>query len=172
EIVICQELFEYFLSLAEQFDDPDQVEQLMLDSVVFTGLHEWGHAAIDLYDIPITGREEDVADQVATWLTIEAVGENAEEALTTMLNASLLFLVQGENMADDESAYWDSHSLDMQRFYNMLCWSYGFDPDLTNKVTGEPVEEIIPEERLASCSEEYQRMFDSLSSLMADHLRE
>ena len=34
---------------------------------VSTFFHELGHALIDAWDLPITGREEDAADQLPTW---------------------------------------------------------------------------------------------------------
>jgi hypothetical protein len=31
--------------------------------------------------------------------------------------------------SENQSAYWDSHSLEIQRFYNIVCLIYGSDPE-------------------------------------------
>ena len=41
-------------------------------------MHEMGHALIDLYDLPVLGKEEDAADSVATVFLTRAVGNGAE----------------------------------------------------------------------------------------------
>ena len=32
------------------------------------------------------------------------------------------------SLLDEHSAYWDTHALDEQRHYNILCYAYGADP--------------------------------------------
>jgi hypothetical protein len=47
--------------------DSISLEQFMLGTLRFVLLHELGHGFVDLYNMPVLGREEDAADRFATW---------------------------------------------------------------------------------------------------------
>jgi hypothetical protein len=67
KITLCYEIIEWAESISSEGENPDEVAQNIL---TFFSLHEIGHALIDLYELPITGREEDVADQIATFFLL------------------------------------------------------------------------------------------------------
>ena len=76
---MCYELIEMYNTSYEGLTgDSKQVLGWADQSSVLTGttlfilLHEIGHAMTDIFDLPITGREEDAVDQFATTILIEA----------------------------------------------------------------------------------------------------
>jgi hypothetical protein len=56
---------------------PVNEDQLMAGLFAATVLHETGHAVFDLLDVPIFGREEDAADQMAVFLALQLNTETA-----------------------------------------------------------------------------------------------
>jgi hypothetical protein len=94
--------------------------ETVLGDAEATLLHELAHALIDLRDLPITGREEDVADQFAVWQAVEGL----DDPDIVLSQAFEYGLSQGlyEQVADDE------HTADGQREANLLCWLYGSGP--------------------------------------------
>lgn len=110
--------------------------------------HEFGHALIDVLNLPVFGQEEDAAD-VASILMIHAFYD--EGAATDLAySAALGFLA--EEQASETTAYWDVHGPDRQRFYNTVCLFYGAYPD-DRADLAEDFE--LPEARAETCPEEF-----------------
>jgi hypothetical protein len=168
-ISLCLELVAYF---AEQFaSEGEQADAMLVDAALFILVHELGHALVDLLDLAITGREEDVSDQLATWFILETYGSE-EEGVQAVLTAAAWFLGQFDEKAKlKDIPFWDSHPLEPQRFYNILCWCHGRFPELTAKVLGADLEAVLPEERRALCPDEYRRLDLALTRLLEGHLR-
>ena len=106
-------------------------------STVLTGttlhilLHEIGHAMVDIFDLPITGREEDAVDQFAT-LTLIAQDEEDEAFETRPSRLALLGAVMFNQISTkpehmDRNRFADVHSLGQQRYYDNLCLLIGGD---------------------------------------------
>lgn len=170
-ILVCGELLPEFRDLAAAMEpDRDAALTLAYDNLMFTVYHELGHALVDILDLPITGREEDVADQAAVWLMLETLDEG--EGLQAVLGSADFFAAQSEAARGDDPAFWDSHGLDAQRFHNILCWAWGFDPDQAAAALGQDLERLLPEERRQYCAEEYARMHNSFLTLLGKHLRQ
>lgn len=104
-------------------------------STVLTGttlhilLHEIGHGMVEIFDLPITGREEDAVDQFAT-LTLIAQDEEDEPFETRPSRLAMLGAVmfneistQPENI--DRNIFADVHSLGQQRYFDNLCLLIG-----------------------------------------------
>jgi hypothetical protein len=166
EIALCWELVEYY---AGMFLSEDQTEQeaeeggeAVAGATLFTFFHELGHALIDLYDLPVTGREEDAVDQLATMILLEG----GEEGETAALNGAWSFLTEED--AEAELAFWDEHALDEQRFYNIVCWSYGKNPEGLQDLVDD---ETLPEGRAERCPSEYDRMSRSWNSLLEPYVK-
>ena len=170
-IVMTSGLFEMFWDMAQSAGG--DTELLVFDSILFTAFHEVGHALIDIYLLPATGREEDVADQISSWIILTTVGETEAEGIEVLLNSAYFFLTEvGKNPSLEELAFWDTHPHDHQRYYNMVCWCDGYDRGLTEQVLGQPISAILPEEREVFCEEEYALLDDALYTLLGDYLIE
>ena len=152
EIVLCDELLEnfaynfvYFVSTEEELDTA------ITDATYFILFHELGHGLIDIYNITYSGREEDVADQLSTIILVTLGEEGVRAAIT---GANFFYIT---SMQKDVSNYpfWDEHALDEQRYYNILCWVYGSDPEKYNDFVGDYG---LPIGRAVRCQREYEKM--------------
>ena len=183
EIALCWELVEYyagmFLSEEQTEEEAQEGGEAVAGATIFTFFHELGHALIDIYDLPVTGREEDAVDQLATMILLEG-GEEGEMAA---LNGAWSFLTEEEEdiegqeeysaeekvEEEEELAFWDEHSLDEQRFYNIVCWSYGKNPEGFQYLVDD---ETLPEGRAERCPAEYDRMSRSWDALLEPYIKE
>lgn len=163
EISMCLELMQ---SMAEtlhgQFEDEDSTAEALAGAYLAVVLHEAGHALVDVLEIPVTGREEDAVDQLSAWMLIEA-----DDAGSVLGAAASYYSEDEESAGDDEFA--DEHSLNRQRYFNLVCWAYGSDPDNSQElidVWG------LPEARAERCPEEYAQLDRSWTRLLGEHLRE
>jgi hypothetical protein len=68
---------------------------------------------------------------------------------------------------DGAVAWWGEHSLDMQRFYAVVCLMYGSDP-ARFEALADKVE--LPVERRQSCPNDYAQAASSWARLLEPHL--
>ncbi|MEV6203292.1 DUF4344 domain-containing metallopeptidase [Streptomyces sp. NPDC051771] len=150
-------------------DDIDEDVVGLSHGVVF---HELGHALVDLYDLPVTGREEDAVDQLAVLLLASGDERHADYAISTV-NAWGALWAASEGGDPGVAAYSDVHSLDGQRFFDWACWLYGSDPrrfaDAVD-AEGNP-DGVLPRDRAALCPAEYRRIDSSWRTLLAPYLK-
>ena len=159
-ITMCYELVDEYTDLfREHLDSGEDTAFGVANALHWVFLHELGHAIIDIYDLPITGQEENVADQFATILMLR------EESGYLSVWAMAAVHASG---AQHLSPFWDTHALDAQRLYNMMCLLYGKHHD---DGIGQDVLEFLPEERAVYCPSEYSTAVRSWDVLLADHLR-
>jgi hypothetical protein len=121
-------------------------------AVHYTLYHEIGHALIHTLDLPVTGREEDVVDQLSTYVLVEQGGEDGEEMALHGAHFWYLLAQRNRQMGRGQ-AYWDEHSTSEQRFFNSICWLYGSNPDKYRRL----VNVVLPAERAERCPNEYRR---------------
>ena len=135
-----------------------KVRETMEALVAAVVLHESAHALISLLKLPITGREEDDADQFSTLLLLHQ-RDGARKALAV----AQIYKVMAQMPRREPTAYWDEHSLDAQRYYDTLCMIYGRDPNANAKlVSGK----ALPDERADMCKEDYLRIESSWKTLL------
>jgi hypothetical protein len=151
---------------------PEERQRHKIGAVLGVLYHELAHALIHINQVPVTGREEDVADQFAFYYShqyLEKVGQ-------PVVGPTTWFFVQlakqrnqinaGENLVRRLLA--DEHSLDMQRVYNLACWAYG---------TQEPgIQSLafyvgLPQERAVRCPAEYQQLANGINSQFGMYLK-
>ena len=163
EITMCLELMQ---SMAEtldgQFEDEDSTAEALAGAYLAVVLHETGHALVDVLEIPVTGREEDAVDQLSAWMLIEA-----DDADSVLGAAASYYTDDEESASDDEFA--DEHSLNRQRYFNLVCWAYGSDPENQQDLLESWG---LPEARAERCEEEYAQLDRSWTRLLGEHLRE
>lgn len=161
--VICATLVAFITPLMAgdavnpAFQSREQYErQFILANTEFTLLHEIAHVLIWELKPPVFGREEDAADTIAVMAQMMLPvrdGESSEiEKLQSVAEGWKLEwqLVQEEEI---DNAYWDLHSLEIQRYYNIACLVYGADP--ANRAEIVRAAEL-PTDRAEWCHEEYE----------------
>ncbi|MEU9088294.1 DUF4344 domain-containing metallopeptidase [Streptomyces sp. NPDC048357] len=134
-------------------------------------LHELGHALVDMYDLPITGKEEDAVDQLATLLLATGGAQHIDYAVST-INAWGA-LADAQEAGDLSGLFSDEHSLSAQRFYNEICWLYGSNPDAFESAViavGNP-DGVLPQLRAEGCRHEYEQIEKSWNTLLKPYLK-
>ncbi|HEX8752569.1 MAG TPA: DUF4344 domain-containing metallopeptidase [Solirubrobacterales bacterium] len=126
--------------------------------------HEFGHALIADYELPILGKEEDAADAIATALLLKAEGGAGYAAAAAAFWADFSGRQEPPAIAD----YADQHSLDLQRAFDILCWVAGSSEKSFEEVAEL---EVLPESRLATCPQEYQQVVTSITKELEPHLK-
>lgn len=146
--------------------EPAELNQAVMDVLIHTLFHELAHALIAVHELPIVGKEEDAADNLAAVLAIEYFVNGAEIAIS----AADLFYLEGDNIDEFEDAdFWDEHSLDLQRYYATLCHVYGSD----NEQYAELLTEVgFSVERGERCIEDYARMTNNWLTLLAPYMNQ
>ncbi len=172
-VTLCYELIQLFdLQFRETYDDdPAAATQAVIDATVFVLHHELGHALVHLLKLPITGKEEDAVDDLATLVLLhdwDAGDESALNAAEAFYGIGEMEEAAGEEAGEDaieRLPYYDEHSLGKQRYYQIACIVYGFDPEAHRDLVGES----LPEERARRCPAEYQQKATSWGTLLADY---
>jgi hypothetical protein len=156
---------------------PVSREQLISGMFVATLLHETGHAAFDIMEVPVFGREEDAADQMAGFVALqfskqtartvikgrgyfwafESLWMKADPPITAPNTSAPNYPKDPESRCwlDPFCAYADEHGTAGQRMYNVLCIAYGGDPENFKDFIDAG---WLPPERAKGCGKEYQRI--------------
>jgi len=159
-VVMCYELVsEIYKAFQRRGIAGDQMNTALKGTIDFIMYHEIGHALVGVLRLPITGREEDVADQFATYML---AWSNPDAAIW----AATFFGYMGFRGSHTLTAFADEHALNEQRFFNILCWTYGQSPSNRTAILRN-----IPRERAVRCPGEYQQMAGAWNSLLANYVR-
>ena len=131
------------------------------DSVTLA--HEFTHALINVYNLPVLGKEEDAADTLATLLLLKAP------------NGDKLALGAAEFWADFSGRqnppaiadYADAHSLDLQRAYSIVCDIAGSNQQRYDEINQAG---ILPDGDIKSCPAQYQQDVKSFTQVLQPHV--
>lgn len=167
-LVNCLELLP-FLSAAIQRDrrlrrDPETAQAVLDGALSFIAFHELGHALVDLFDLPLLGREEDAADQIAAYLIL--TGPDASSRQHAVEGALLFFRSTRGRFTLEELA--GEHGLAQQRQVNVACWAYGSDPEVFGWA---PEAGRLTPERAAQCAREYKKLDSTMRRVFGNALR-
>ncbi|WP_157260923.1 DUF4344 domain-containing metallopeptidase [Patulibacter minatonensis] len=131
----------------------------------FILVHELGHAFADVFELPLTGREEDSVDQLATVFLVGGVNNGATYAIQAARFFRLLF---DDRKALKQSDYWDEHSLSIQRAYDIACLVAGSSEENFDGVRSLG---ILGRSRLERCPSEWTKIDNAWQTLLKPHLR-
>jgi len=170
EITICQEYRDELLRRQQETIektagrvDPKNIAQASSGEMAFVLFHELAHALIDRHQIAFTGREEDAADQFAAYMLMEANNPTLYVGATNFFaEPSHMFKVFGRRQLTDE------HALNVQRRTQLICWGYGRDPRLMQRIAEHAA---ISPSRLQRCAEEYKQMMRNTPRVFAAVLK-
>ncbi|MBT9587100.1 hypothetical protein IV102_27405 [bacterium] len=161
-VVMTYDFMEFIIKDAVQNKSTEaEAIQYATGAILFTLMHEMSHALIGEMDIPVVGREEDAADEFATMILLDA-GPQGHEILGS---AADWFGVMARNQKD--MAFWDEHSLDQQRLFNILLLMYGHSPD----TYGTIVSQVVPRNRMAKALHEYKTKEHRWNKLLIPYTR-
>lgn len=164
EITFCYELLEQYEKEFRTITKVQkEIDDKVGDTLMQTLFHELGHALIDVWELPATGREEDAVDQLATVLILDGSSEGVDSAL----NAAIEFDIAASNDDPGDMIFWDEHSFSKTRFYDMICLVYGSD---TKKNAWMVSDDGLPRDRAVRCSEEYRRANRAWMKLLSPYV--
>jgi Putative metallopeptidase len=127
-------------------------------------LHEFGHAVFDYLSVPIFGREEDAADQFAAYFLLQFAKSDARRLV---LGVAYSYHIDASEPSTKANPFADEHGLPAQRFYNVLCISYGAD----SKLFADIVEKgHLPNDRAEGCADEYAQVVFAVERLIRPYI--
>jgi hypothetical protein len=137
-------------------------------NIEFILLHELAHVIISDFDIPIIGPEESAADYIATVVLIRAEQFSQERADRARLFVGAVangFATEWDVQRPvvSELAFWDSHALGIQRFFQIGCLLHGSSPATFAKL---PARIGMPKERATQCIVEFQKAARSIDWML------
>jgi hypothetical protein len=148
--------------------DPEESEYEWGEAVgavdSFILAHEFGHALIHNFELPVLGREEDAADGIATALLLLA----SEGSVYAADAAEFWIDFSGRQNPPQLAEYADNHSFDRQRADNILCWIGGAEEEL---LVAFVENEVLPESRAVSCPAEWELLRRSVEQVLEPHLQ-
>lgn len=168
DIEICYEYIAYLDELRRSL--PDKLHGELSETDAFVGpiievvAHELGHALFDIYRMPILGREEDAADQVAAFTLLQLSPGEARKAIA---GVAFMYASEAKEAAPKLKDFADPHSVSAQRFFNLVCIAYGSG----RKDFADVVDKgLLPKDRAEDCPGEYRQVAHAWKLLIAPHL--
>jgi len=170
-ITMCYEYANWALKTFTQLGDPDPAKSA-LGLLMATFYHETGHMAASIYDLPTTGREEDVADQAAAFILLQP-GEDGhvdQDARDAIMNYARGFQQDSEERGPGVPDWLlaDPHTLDKARMYNFECWVYGADPVGNAEIVDDG---LLPQDRADGCADEFAKLTHAWGTLLDPYLK-
>lgn len=153
---LCYEYVGYFAKNAPETVSEDGFitrQAAIIGALISTLLHESGHMAFDMLDVPVFGREEDAADEMASFIAIQF---NKDVARTVVKGLAYKWAKSRSKSPDDPMTRWaDEHGSSSQRMYNALCLGYGGDPQTFQDFIDRG---WLPKARAEHCADEFAQL--------------
>ena len=162
-INLCYEFVADIEDRAPRATTPEGItrDEVVVGQIVGTLLHEGGHAISNLLRLPVLGREEDTADQIAAFVMLQF----GRDIARTLIKGETFGWNQRQRTA---SRFWGPHSTALQRQHTFLCLAYGSDPqgfeDFVTKFRW------LPKARADNCANEYQQVLHAFRETIVPHL--
>jgi hypothetical protein len=168
-VIVCYEHLNLIRASAPRdgYISFDEKRKLTSDQAIAGGvarllLYETAHGVFDSLNIPIWGRRDEAADNVAALIMLDF----GEEVAWTSILGSAWYLAQrgllGAGYFSDAA-----RPQEAQRFYNYLCIAYGKQPKtyefLVNNFN-------LPGDRAKLCREEYHKLSRAFRTLFKDRI--
>jgi hypothetical protein len=172
-IRICYEYLNAVYEMLPKETTPEGItpREALVGQFLFTAAHEFGHAVFDIYNAPVLGRQEDAADQFATYFLLQFGGERAHRLIRGAAYAYYDYLFKHRTdkvkVTLPVAAFSSDHGTPEQRFYNLACISYGYDPKIFAVVVDKG---YLPETRAKVCKYEYSNLKYAIKTLIGPHI--
>jgi Putative metallopeptidase len=162
----CYELVDFIRKSAPREVTTEGVrrEDAIAGTFIDIMLHEISHGLFDLLKIPVLGREEDAADQLAAFVLLQFGNTVARRTLT---GTATFWGGMAANQTLQMHDFADVHGVPAQRFYNVLCIAYGAQKELFEDFVDKG---LLPRERAGNCQQEYRQLVYAYLQLIAKHI--
>jgi hypothetical protein len=176
-VTVCYEYLDDMWRSANSRRRPSAIarEEAFMGPFVDVFLHEASHALFHLLEIPLLGREEDAADQIAAYHMLQFPKETKRRLIlgSAYAYASELRVRRARDLyrprleVGRHVTFADEHGTPAQRLYNLLCIAYGSDKELFADVVEKG---YLPIERADWCEDEYRQIDFAYRKLIAPHV--
>lgn len=150
--------------------DPSEIDpavSFIIGNMLSIYFHESGHMLISEFELPVLGREEDAVDTLSAVLLLEAEDDTLKQALRDSARGWFFSGEASTELSDEDFS--DSHGLDKQRAYAMVCMIAGKEGEAFQQIEGMAE---IPKERIEECGAEYESARSSWSSVLEPYAAE
>lgn len=161
-VVVCYELLPILYDVFDRRGSRTDIEANVHGALSFALYHEIAHALFDLHGLPITGKEEDAADQLAALLLLS----RGEEGTRMLVASATAFSRSKEKL--NNSRYAAEHALSKQRAFNLLCWVQGHDSTAPIR---HRLWRSIPATRVGRCRGEFRQLAASWNTILGNALK-
>jgi len=168
DITICYEYVAELVKNMPQETTPGGIKPIdtVIGPMFEISLHEFAHALFDMLELPVFGREEDAADQVAAYALLQ-FGESESRRLIAGTAHAYNMDERKSDQCRSMEDYADEHGTPAQRFFNVLCIAYGADTRLFGDIVSKG---YLPKNRAEYCEEEYEQVQDAVDLLIIPHI--
>lgn len=139
-----------------------EVLRFAVNNSLFTLYHEVAHLLVDKLRLPVLGREEDAADNIATWMLLQKGTPEANRTLEDSAKGWMMTgLLYGAEFEDDD--YAAGYSPDRHRSMQIVCMMVGADGAAFRPVANSY---SMHPDRQHSCHFEYELIDRSIRSVL------
>jgi len=169
-VTICYEFLKRVLELLPNQATPTGLTptDAAVGQFFWVTFHEVGHAAFDMFNVPIFGHEEDAADNFATFITLQFGKGQARRLINGAAWAWRAYLGDYQRNPVVQTrlvAFATDHGLPQERFYNLVCLAFGAN----SQEFADFVSFLLPT-RAPNCSREYQTLLRAFRQEIRPHL--
>lgn len=164
DVTICYEFIKQVADLAPAEGSQGIIgvslvprEATIIGPVVEEVLHDVALAVFDNLQIPIWGRPEDAADNVAALVMLQF---GTDVAQTTIMGTAYFLWWAAQNVQYTESSVADIRPPLRQRYYNILCVAYGANPvkfSVLQAFNRNQLDTDLPADRATGCKTRYAK---------------
>jgi hypothetical protein len=169
-VTICYEFLKRILELLPNETTPAGLTptDAAVGQFFWVTFHEVGHAAFDMFNVPIFGHEEDAADDFATFIMLQFGKDQARRLINGAAWAWRAYLGDYQKnpvVQTRLAAFATDHGLPQERFYNLVCLAFG-----ANSQEFADFESFLPQTRSPNCSHEYQTLVRAFRQEIRPHI--
>ena len=139
-----------------------EIRRFAANNSLFVLYHEIAHLLVDQLNLPVLGREEDAADNMATWTLLSKRTREADQALADAAKGWVLSGVAYDS-GGVESDYAAAHTLDKQRAYQIVCLMVGSDDKAFQPIANDYA---LDRDRRDTCYFDYELVKRSFEGLL------
>lgn len=144
-------------------DDALDRATFVVGNLAWFMFHEFGHALVTEFQLPVLGKEEDAVDMFAT---ITMVIDSNDEVLDGMIAEVVEAWFDGGLYANLD---YGQHSVDEQRAFMVVCMLVGSDPEGYAEYATDAG---MPSDRQESCKWDFEKADHAWKSQLEPHLLE
>jgi Putative metallopeptidase len=141
--------------------------EFVIGNLLFVSTHELGHGVLAELELPNPAHDEDAADNFAILTTLKVGNSFSDSVLVEATNGWYLADLRDKHTGE-KPAYYDSHGMNLQRGYQIICMMVGAHPERFKELANRAE---MPEDRQTSCKGDFAFAAWSWEALLTPHLR-